>query len=422
MLLLFLIACGCARPPGSAEVPRLRPVPLDPSTRYTLRLWEFRYPVGPVLPFEEGGERHLEKLMATLAAFRQAFPNVSVEVTLLDFCEGDRQLAQALDAGDPPDVFASWWDWPLPAHELVVPVAPYLHADEHALYYPAAWGPASRQGEPVAWPRWLCPLVVAGRREVLAEVGLDVSVLWSEGWDWNDLLEAAVQACRPGARRGLHYGLVAPGGEAVLRWLVGSQGADLFTRGPELERALDWVRSAVDAGAMPTGPAADDRAVAAFVAGEAAFLLGAGPALACHLAGMPEVVLLPVPGFPGLPEVRPVAVTQLVVFRQRRFKGLEHTQAAMELARWLSRSPELFPRGSVLGVPAFQPDPSPEVRPALDALTGPATWCPGQGYSPERYRALQAARPLLAGWWAGRLSDGELVELLGQLLPDFPER
>ncbi|MDQ7794665.1 MAG: extracellular solute-binding protein [bacterium] len=413
--LVLALAVGACRPgpPGEAPPIRFRPVPLDPNEEYAVRLWDFRYPVGPVLPYEEGGERYRESLQAVLDAFTASFPNVRVEVTLLDFEGGDQALLEALAAGDPPDVFASWWQYPRPDHELVVPVEPYLDPEEAAAYHPLAWQLAGAG----AWPRWLFPLPILARTAALEG---DPAGRWESGWEWADLLAQAAGAARRGTAR---YGLAAASGESALGWLLASQGAGLFGRGPELPRALGWVRQAVEGGALLTGKEADDQAVYLFASGRAAFLLGVNPALARRLLADPTVVALPVPRFAEAAAATPVGAAHLVVFRQRDFKGLEHTRAAVELARWLSRAGELFPGELLLGIPAWGATAGEVSARLLEAARGPNPGLyPGSRSSPEEFQAAQAARGPLARWWAGELTDGELEERLGMLLPVFAPR
>ena len=388
-----LTACIRGGPRDDPSI-RFRPVALDPKVEYRVRLWDFRYPLGPLGPLARGGERHGEALAASLEEFRAAFPNIQVEVTLLDFARGDQALLEALAAGDPPDVFGSWWEYPGPRHELVVPVGPYLE-------------PADDLGQPAwqvaggyAWPRWLFPLFVLARADLLPP-DFDPVITRGQGWTWEDLARQARAAARAGAGRPVR-GLMAVSAEAAVTWLLASQGAGLFSRGGELERSLTWLHEAQATGALAAGEVSTTNAVEHFLAGRVAFLLGANPALAGLLARDPRVELLPVSSFPGTPAKTPVAAAQLIVFRQRQFQGLEHTQAAVELARWLSRR-------------AGSPPPVPAL-PAGDAGQKLMLY-PGHGGRPEEYSAREAARGPLADWWSGRIDDDDLLERLNLLLP-----
>ena len=396
-----LSLAACIRDGPRADPPiRFRPVALDPKVEYRIRLWDFRYPLGPVGPLERGGERYEEALEVSLEEFRAVFPNIQVEVTLLDFARGDQALLEALAAGDPPDVFASWWEYPRPRHELVVPVGPYLE-------------PADDVGQPAwqvtggsAWPRWLFPLSVLARADLLPP-DFDPAVTRQQGWTWEDLVRQA-RAAAAGTRAGRPVrGLMAVSAEAAVSWLLVSQGAGLFSDGNYLERALAWVREAWAAGALAAGEASAANAVEHFLAGRVAFLLGVNPALTGLLARDPRVELLPVPSFPGTPPKTPVAAAQLIVLRRRQFPGLEHTQAAVELARWLSRRSGLPP-----------PTPTLPISGGGQELV----LYPVHGGRPEDYSAREAARGPLTDWWSGRIDDAGLFERLNLLLPVLAPR
>jgi ABC-type glycerol-3-phosphate transport system substrate-binding protein len=394
----LLTACIHEGPRDEPSI-RFRPVALDPKVEYRLRLWDFRYPLGPVGPRERGGERYGETLAASLAQFQAAFPNIRVEVTFLDFAAGDRALLEALAAGHPPDVFAGWWEYPGPRHELVVPVGPYLDPVEDV------GQPAWQVTGGAAWPRWLFPLFVLARADLLPP-DFDPEIIREEGWTWEDLARQAEAAARIRAGRSVQ-GLMAVSAEAAVTWLQASQGAGLFSREGELERSLAWLREARVMGALAAGGESAGSAVERFRTGRVAFLLGANPALTGLLAGDPRVTLLPVPRFSGTPQRTLVAAAQLIVFRQEPFQGLEHTQAAVELARWLSHHTRWSPP-----VPAFP----------LGDIGEEVVLYPGHGGRREEYLAREAARVPLAEWWSGRIDDAALLERLNLLLPVLAPR
>jgi hypothetical protein len=249
-----------------------------------------------------------------------------------------------------------------------------------------------------AWPRWLFPLFVLARTDLLP-AGFDPSVARQQGWTWEEL---ASQARAATTRRagGPVYGLMAVSAEAAVTWLQAGQGAHLLSSGVELERSLTWLRQARAMGPPAAGEGGEAGAIEHFLAGRVALLLGANPALTGVLARDARVTLLPVPSFSGTPRRTPVAAAQLTVFRQREFRGLEHTQAAVELARWLSHRP-----GPIPPVPTF---PLADVAHELILY-------PGHDGRPGDYLAREAARSALADWWTGRIDDQGLEERLNSL-------
>lgn len=438
-LLMPLLAAGglgfrwWAGRPAPGEV---RPNPraeIDPGRRYVLRYWDYRWPTAP------DGTAYEAWLREALAEFGRRFPNVRVEHRLLDPISGDADLVEALRRGDPPDVFAT-----LPGgavlydRTLQVPADLYLTREERGgkeappAYLEAALAAASAHGRLWGWPRWMAAHVWLGHRQAMAAAGLDPDGVAREGWDWNAF--AAALAARPDAVAGL---AVNTAGTGVFEDLMHAQGiASPF--GPDgsprwtrdaLRTVAAWLADLRHNEHLPLqAESSPDAMVDRILNGRVMVLAGANPWLTAKLLytqpGTPgDLVLLPVPVPPGDPPALRVSAGSLLVFRQKDYRGHDHTRAAVELARHLSRlrHPWAVPGSGVF--PSHRAAYEPWLR--ASAAYGPAiddaalAWA---GAPPGRTRdeAAREARwrdetlaPAVTAFWAGELDAAGLAARAG---------
>jgi len=442
---------GCTRGPrargGRGEL-EFRKYDLDPAASYTLTLWDYGFPY----PGGSDGAAsidHAAYVDAALYAFKRRYPNVEVQVELLGFHEGRERLEQALEEGNPPDVAATWWESPTHLHDLQVPVEPFLEAGEKDLYHPVAWEAVSRDGRAWSWPRWICPILMVGESRRLADAGFDPGRIAREGWTLDDLRWLATRPDAAG--RGL---VVIDHDGAFFRQLMLSQGvAGLVDQegrflwgGEEFRRAVQLCVDIVSLKGFPEPvDAMHASAVPLFTSGGAAAAAGLGPALAYFLttrgAGRPSdggdggdesdggvslaPLLLPLPGMEDPGGVPVIATCNLVVYRQEGPVDEGRIQAAMELARHLSRWNTHVPPVSFIGVPAFvdgaeawfsrgllTPADAATVHRVIEQAAGEGfVLYPSSGASPdERDIEESFVTPALAGFWKGSLSGVDLVQ------------
>lgn len=389
--------------PGRAREPIFLPVELDPSARYVVRLWEYDYPTGP------GEEPYRQRLGRLLGEFGRQFPNIQVEVEFLDFAGGPLRLEEALAAGTPPDLYGRWWEEREIVHPLQVPVRPYLTRDEANGYHPAAWQAVARAGQLWGWPRWLLPHLWLGNREALAAAGFSPAALGSapgDGWEWGEL--ATLSPGINDSGRFLLELLLAAGPFSTTEESPAGTAEQWTARLKEADELLARLRER----GLPDDPVERAaRLLNDFPRGRLALAAGVNPALVQWLIqkGNPEgtrQVLLPIPGPPGNPGRPVVSTADLLVFRQVRYQGDRHTQAAIELARFLSRCPAGGVPGSFLAVPAYleelagwldagrnRPEISETVRGILQRARGAVSVYPPRTGSPAASLFPEGAPP-----------------------------
>ncbi|HCJ11174.1 MAG TPA: hypothetical protein DHW14_08460 [Clostridiales bacterium] len=367
---------------GSLGLGRARPygfdpeVPVDPDRRYHLVVWDYRLPFTSPggAPFPEATERAIRR-------FQSRHPNVTVDLVVLDPADGQEQLAQALAAGYPPDVYCSPFGPPAVGSALQVPVGLYLDYETWARYHPVAWQAVKVDGTVWAWPRWLVLWPWLGNETLLERAGLDVESLARDGWTWEDLAAAAeaLSGLEPASDRRPTLAASAPAvvfRDLLFTWHLAAETApepETFWLGPapaEAARFLEELRELRALGSTGTGR--NPGVLDSFVHGRTALLVNPSPWATMFLAevvprqdpwqfsvpsreGRPPMVLLPAPARPGSESPGPVvwvSAAPVMVFRQARYRGDDNTRLAMDLAREITLGTRPWLRDLPFCVPA----------------------------------------------------------------------
>ncbi|MCL6580886.1 MAG: extracellular solute-binding protein [Firmicutes bacterium] len=347
--------------------------PVDPDRRYHLVVWDYRLPfTSPSgTPFSTATEEAIRR-------FTDRYPNVTVDLHLLDLDDGPSELAQALVAGYPPDVYCSPYGTPAVGSSLQVPVGLYLDASSWADYHPVAWQAVKVEGTVWAWPRWLLLWPWLGNRDLLEKAGYDPEQVSEVGWTREELTALGRRLAQVGT--GGARTLAIPSPTVLLRDILftpclasasGGSPADWWA-GPEPAAAVEWLDGLRESGQLLLGDkGTSPRVIEAFAEGRAAVLVPPSPWAALFLlepvkrpaawqfrlpsrAGRPELVLVPPPQDPagtGRSLVWVSAAT-VAVFRHARYKGDDNTRLAVELARELTRGYRVWLRDQPLCVPA----------------------------------------------------------------------
>ncbi len=347
LMVLVLLAGGgwwwwgapkeCPPPTGMAPDPA---VSLDPAKEYRLQYWDYRWP----LHLTDAGtfETYTQEL---LAAFREDYPNVTVEYRLLDFADGPAELARALAAGEAPDVYASFNEPGPPGMEWRVAAGPYFTEAEREGLLPLAAAAVSVE-EMAAWPRWLDTPLWYGHRALLTQAGVDPEDIAANGWTWDEFAQVAARA-----GKGSHSLLFNPAASVSLVSLLANSPtgqADAAVGGPvwsapALTEVLSWIGALRDAGSGGANAKMDALILPLYWEGRVMTAAGLGPwfpswVIQSGKAGVSSIpVPLPVPHAAGTEGVFPITAGTITVFRQGEYRGDDHTRAAMELARFLSR-------------------------------------------------------------------------------------
>ncbi len=402
---------------------------LDQGKTYALRFWGVHWPPSPA------GQAYGPWLRQALAEFQARYPNIRVEHRLLEPETAYQELAAALRAGNPPDVFAAPPGGPLLlSSSLQVPAGFYLDRRERRAYLAAAWDAVSARGQVWAWPQWLVARTWLGNRRALEAAGLDLigAALRSD----RTALAAALSR-RAAGTTGL---AVYPVGMGFFEDLMAAAGAPVPVNGggrrlwprDQVRAAADWAAALKAGGSLAVpGSGELDALVDDLFEGRLAAVGGANPWLTARLLridaqrrqGGPRLVQLPVPGPPGAPDGLTVSAGALAVFRQRSYQGHDHTRAAVELARFMSRLPHPWVAPDSPVMPAYGPVWARWMvasRPEHQWLFGrglagarpvpPRT--PEQVQREQRFLAEEARRAV-SRFWSGQATAGSLAERIG---------
>ncbi|RJQ05579.1 MAG: extracellular solute-binding protein [Bacillota bacterium] len=357
--------------PWSRKPEALDPkAPIDPARQYHLSVWDyelpFRSPGGA--PFSDAARRAIER-------FERRYPNVKVDLTVLDPADGQAKLAEALQAGYPPDVYCSPFGPGAVGSDYQVPVGLYLDYDIWAGYDPVAWQTVKVEGTVWSYPRWLMLWPWLGNRELLAAAGVDTARVAAEGWTRDEFAAAIVALA--GTGRQARPSVAATSPAVVLRDLLlpghlageTPQPADLYWLGAEPGAVALWLSELRDAGALAEdGRGTNPGVIDSFVHGRTSILVAPSPWATMFILepvrrppawefslpprDRPAMVLLPPPHAADQPSAVWVSAATVSVFRQARYKGDDHTRLAAELARELSVGTRPWLRDQPLCIPA----------------------------------------------------------------------
>ncbi len=166
---------------GEWEIPLNPNAKINPKQTYHLTVWDYNYPLQTI--------NYSKYLNQAIARFQQQYPNIKVQVKLLDLLEGPRQIAKALKDGNLPDVYCSAYHIPQFDCRWQIPVGPFCQNGELTSFRPEVAEMGKVAGVQCAFPRWVAPVVWIGNRQLLAANGLEVAKLTTNGWQWEDLLQ-----------------------------------------------------------------------------------------------------------------------------------------------------------------------------------------------------------------------------------------
>jgi hypothetical protein len=308
---------------------------IDPQKIYHLRLWDYDWPFLKC--------RYRQYLLGAIAEFRKTYPNIRVEIRLLDLLTGSQELSKALEAGRPPDLYCSAFDVPEFDFRYQIPVGPFTdRASAQPVYFAALTRLLAVKGVQCYFPRWARLPIWVGNRTLAQQAGLNLKRFQEEGWNWESVVQAGVKLpedCYPVAGN--------PVPEAVAERLT------LREDGPEwdvLERIKTGCR-------FPAG--FDSDMIGHFMAGRALFIAGVQPVVFDKLRRIQqqqrcgwEAVCLPAPAWAAAHSAATVELGVISVYRQKHNGGNGRVVAAMKLAEFLSVYPVTSPWEELMVVPA----------------------------------------------------------------------
>lgn len=156
---------------------------INPKKNYRLQLWDYKWPGA------EGDQWYEPFIAKVVGDFEKAYPNIKVELSLLDFRDGPQQFSKALASGTAPDVYCSAFDVPEFNYQWQIPAGIFLKPEELNEYYPNLRKLLTFDNYLLTLPRWSAPSIWIGNRALMEKAGLSAEKIQNQGWSWQDLVK-----------------------------------------------------------------------------------------------------------------------------------------------------------------------------------------------------------------------------------------
>lgn len=328
---------------------------IKPNRVYQLRLWDTNWPVLAAGEYKA----YLEGLVRD---FQKVYPNIKVQITLIDFGDGPNQLATALKTNSAPDVYCSEFSIPAFDRKRQIPVGLYLKPKEKEIYFAEARKLVSIYGVEYCFPRWFAPTLWVGNQYLWKSLSLPALQIKKPGYSWEEFM--AVSQKLPKEKFMIvgnlgHNGLfpdLAVNSASETASETGPGGNFLPQNG--VGESLNHLNDLI----MQRKTAADfeSNMLGHFLAGDSLMLAGVRPViyrfLKLKLAESPgerrcEPILLPPPGV-GRKRILLTENGVICVYRNKFTAGDDQIMAAVKLGQFISTYEKTQPFQEMMLIPA----------------------------------------------------------------------
>ena len=301
---------------------------IDPKQSYTLKVWIGK----PVLPNTTGS--YVSDIEDLIAGFTSTFTNITVETYFIPQLQLEDKLADAVKAGDPPDIYFNPLSSQVFFGELQVPFGLYVSKEQAAGWLPPAMAQASAKGSIYGYPTAFYSRVFMANTARLTIEGVAPDQLATMGWTW-DQFYTAVEKSNLAGKPGL---VLTNYGAPLLRAIAASTGkpAPFDDSGKVLWSESDiagmadiWHKLSSIQG-LPALNVVNEDCLSQFLQGKAAIIGPLNPQLTVWLWNVAQehglnTTLLPVPSATSSP-FTDLAATSVLMFRQVSYQGHSHTR------------------------------------------------------------------------------------------------
>ncbi len=319
---------------------------------YHLRIWDYNWPV------KAGNKTYLQYLVGAINNFQQIYPNIKVEITLLDFFNGPTQLEQALKNNIAPDLYCSAYSIPKFNYRRQIPVGAYLKRNEKENYFPAMLNLVKHHGIICYFPRWINPGFWIGNKDLIEKAGLSVNNIQKNGWTWTDVEKITLKLGKG------EYLLAGNfGSNGILPQLMANSvttstfknSANLIK--PDIDSVLDFLNNLKDKRSIPAD--FERNMIGRFLDGKTIFLVGVKPLVYNFIIDKLRVlnkgwqlVFIPVPAKDPGKECLLAENGVISVYRNKKTAGDDHLTAAVKLGEFLSSYPQSSPWKELMLIPS----------------------------------------------------------------------
>lgn len=319
---------------------------------YNIKLWDYNWPI------RNGSGSYRSYLGKAIAEFRKTYPQVVVEIDLLELNTGPIKLKEALKKNSPPDIYCSAFQIPAFDYQHQIPVGPYLKKVDLNAYYWFLNQMVSKNQVLLSFPRWSSVGLWIGNRDLLEQAGLNPEEIQTLGWSWDQFALASAKLTK-----GKKVLAGNPGLEGFLGQLTASaENKDQATNywlGRSVDKTLAFLERLKDQKAFPTD--FDSNMIGLFLEGKTMVLAGGKlsllPFLNQHLQAKKaqwEAIWLPVPNRVG---VTPSMICEngvISIYRNKKDQDGDGAAVAIKLGQFLSVYSETAPWEELMLMPAAQ--------------------------------------------------------------------
>lgn len=396
---------------------------------------------------EETGQQSYEQdLIDLIKEFEAENPDIKVEHEILSWAEGGKKFDVALNSGNPPDIFFSVMEPKFIDTGLAIPLDDYMTNDDLDDLEQFAKDNFTTDGKLWAVSQWISIHTWGGNRKLMEEAGADVSKIMKDGWTWQEFYDIANKISKMQNEKGKKiYGFATAGDTETFEHLMRNNGVIRTVTedgkfqwdGDKAIETLNFMKRLMDDGIMPKETAGIDaqKVIDMFSDIEVGIYGRTGPYQvrfndnrnaeidAGKLDGEKiDFVLLPFPHNEGEKEVATGGGGGMWLFKQKKYKGDEHTANAAKVLKHITGTKSSITAATMFIPPArksgqemykdmlqLETENGAFIKRTLDYVV------PGAKLDPElaqKYAQLKndGITPKFQGFIAGELTPEETVE------------
>jgi hypothetical protein len=354
---------------------------INPDKTYTVVVWDWE------LPLLWSEPAHAQVVQDAVRECMMLYPNIRIELVMKSWDESDQAFRDALEGGNPPDVLGMPRGVRILSQDYQIPLEHFLTQDERTDLTEAARRAVTRQKHLWAMPRWLNPVrwVIHAERWPTPQNDTERQSLPSvfSQQEWEDNLATA--RTKSGSS-GLALNILDP--QFFYSLMVSATGHSYLNDDGDAQWSVEsiyqvahmlqtWVKKGFISKDIE---AAARTRLGDFWAGNAIAIAPTNSWLLHHLfqrsgvldspAAAPSSPALSINATAKLEEIHrsvvwttpPVINNRMAVaatvsgygvFRQADYKGHDHTQAAVTVARFLSHRLGVWEAVQLFAVPAY---------------------------------------------------------------------
>ncbi|KRG14187.1 ABC transporter substrate-binding protein [Lederbergia galactosidilytica] len=309
---------------------------------------------------ETGQQSYEEDLIELIKEVEAENPDIKVEHEILSWAEGPKKFDVALNSGNPPDIFFSVMETKFIDTGLAVPLDDYMTDEDWEDMEQFAIDNFSTDGNLWAISQWISIHTWGGNRGLMEEAGADVDKIMKDGWTWQEFYEIADKISKMKNKDGKKiYGFSTAGDTETYEHLMRNNGVlrtvdedgKFLWDGDKAIETMEFMKKMMDEGIMPKETAGFDsqKVIDMFGDVEVGIYGRTGPYQvrfndnrneeidAGKIDGEKiDFVLLPFPHNEGEKEVATGGGGGMWLFKQKKYKGDEHTENAAKVLKHLT--------------------------------------------------------------------------------------